>query len=66
VALIGGTAAPAAAKRCWPSRGHGERRAAGSRKQAFAAARTLLDQAEHRDDWHRGEIVSVEVRQADE
>jgi hypothetical protein len=29
-------------------------------------ARTLLDQAEHRDDWHRGEVISVEVRQADE
>jgi hypothetical protein len=31
---------------------------------ASLAARPLLDQAEQRDDWHRGEIISVEVRQA--
>ena len=41
-------------------------RSARTRSLAFAIARTLLDQAEHRDDWHRGETVSVEVRQADE
>jgi hypothetical protein len=41
-------------------------RSARNRSLAFAIARTLLDQAEHRDDWHRGEAISVEVRQADE
>ena len=41
-------------------------RSARNRSMAFAIARTLLDQAEHRDDWHRGEVVSVEVRQAEE
>ncbi len=41
-------------------------RSARTRSLAFAIARTLLDQAEHRDDWNRGEVVSVEVRQADE
>ena len=46
-------------------RGPVERRKAGTRSQAFAAARTLLDVAERRD-WHRGEVVGVEVRQADE
>ena len=46
-------------------RGPVERRKAGTRSLAFAAARTLLDVAERRD-WHRGEVVSVEVRQADE
>jgi hypothetical protein len=46
-------------------RGPVERRAALTRKQAFAAARVLLDVAERRD-WHHGEVVSVEVRQADE
>jgi hypothetical protein len=38
---------------------------ARNRSLAFAIARTLLDQAERRD-WHRGEVVSIEVRQADE
>jgi hypothetical protein len=46
-------------------RGPVERRKAGTRKQAFAAARVLLDVAE-RWDWHRGEIVSVRVEQAEE
>jgi hypothetical protein len=46
-------------------RGQVERRKAGTRSQAFAAARTLLDVAERRD-WHRGEAITVEVRQADE
>jgi len=46
-------------------RGPVERRKAGTRSQAFAAARTLLDVAE-RQQFHRGEIVSVEVRQSDE
>jgi hypothetical protein len=45
-------------------RGPVERRKAGTRKQAFAAARTLLDVAERRD-WHRGEVVRVEVARAD-
>jgi hypothetical protein len=26
----------------------------------------LLDQAEHRDDWHRGEVVSVAVAQSEQ
>ena len=46
-------------------RGPVERRKAGTRKQAFAAARTLLDIAERRE-FNRGEVVSVEVRQAEE
>ena len=46
-------------------RGPVERRKAGTRTQAFAAARTLLDVAERRD-WNRGEVVYVEVRQAEE
>jgi hypothetical protein len=46
-------------------RGSVERRKAGTRLQAFAAARTLLDVAE-RGTWNRGEAISVEVRQADE
>jgi hypothetical protein len=45
-------------------RGPVERRKAGTRKQAFAAARTLLDIAERRE-FNRGEVVSVEVRQAE-
>jgi hypothetical protein len=44
-------------------RGPVERRKAGTRSQAFAAARTLLDVAERRD-WNKGEAISVEVRQA--
>jgi hypothetical protein len=43
-------------------RGPVERRTATTRREAFAAARDLLDEAERRD-WHRGEVVSVEVRQ---
>jgi hypothetical protein len=46
-------------------RGPVERRKAGTRSQAFAAARTLLDIAERRE-FNRGQVVSVEVRQADE
>ena len=46
-------------------RGPVERRKAGTRSQAFAAPRTLLDVAERRD-WHRGEVVTVEVRQAED
>ena len=41
-----------------------ERRKAGTRSQAFAAARTLLDVAERRD-WNRGEAITIEVRQSD-
>lgn len=40
-------------------------RSARSRSLAFTIARTLLDQAEDQQ-FNRGEIVSVEVRQADE
>jgi hypothetical protein len=40
-------------------------RSARNRSLAFTIARTLLDQAEDRD-WHRGEVVSVEVRQAED
>jgi hypothetical protein len=46
-------------------RGPIERRSATSWGMAFAKARLLLDAAERRD-WHRGEVVSIEVRQADE
>jgi hypothetical protein len=46
-------------------RGPVERRKAGTRKQAFAAARTLLDVAERRE-FNRGEVVSVEVRQSED
>jgi hypothetical protein len=46
-------------------RGPVERRPATTRREAFAAARDLLDAAERRD-WHRGEAISVEVRQAEE
>jgi hypothetical protein len=46
-------------------RGPVERRKAGTRSQAFAAARTLLDVAERRD-WNKGEAISVEVRQAED
>jgi hypothetical protein len=45
-------------------RGRVERRKAGTRSQAFAAACTLLDVAERRD-WNRGEAILVEVRQAE-
>jgi hypothetical protein len=45
-------------------RGPVERRKAGTRSQAFAAARTLLDVAERRD-WNRGEVVRVEIGQSD-
>jgi hypothetical protein len=46
-------------------RGPVERRKAGTRKQAFAAARTLLDIAERRE-FNRCEVVSVRVEQAEE
>jgi hypothetical protein len=46
-------------------RGPVERRKAGTRKQAFAAAHMLLDVAERRE-FNRGEIVRVEVQQAEE
>ena len=46
-------------------RGPAERRKAGTRLQAFAAARTPLNVAERRD-WNRGEAIMVEVRQTDE
>jgi len=42
-----------------------ERRKASTRKQALAAARTLLDVAERRD-WNRGELVRVEIAQSDQ
>jgi hypothetical protein len=38
---------------------------AKTRSDAFAQAHVLLDQAEERQ-WFNGEVVSVEVRQADE
>ncbi len=44
-------------------RGPVERRSASNRKIAFALARALLDQAEQRSDWHRGEAISIEVWQ---
>jgi hypothetical protein len=50
---------------CTNERGPVERRKAGTRKQAFAAARTLLDVAERRD-WNRGEAISVSVEQAEQ
>ena len=46
-------------------RGPLERRTATTRKEAFAAARDLLDAAERRE-WHRGETVSISVAQSDE
>jgi hypothetical protein len=46
-------------------RGPVERRKAGTRSEAFAAARILLDVAERRD-WNRGEAITVEVRQAED
>jgi hypothetical protein len=46
-------------------RGPVERRRARTRTLAFAAARVLLDVAERRD-WNQGEVVSVEVRQAED
>jgi hypothetical protein len=46
-------------------RGPVERRKAGTRSLAFAAARTLLDGAERRT-WNQGEEFSVDVRQSDE
>jgi len=46
-------------------RGPVERRKAGTRLQAFAAARTLLDVAERRD-WNRGEVVSVTISQSEQ
>jgi hypothetical protein len=47
-------------------RGPVGRRSASNRKIAFALARALLDQAEQRSDWHRGEVISIEVRQAED
>jgi hypothetical protein len=46
-------------------RGPVERRPATTRREAFAAARDLLDAAEHLET-RRGEIVSVSVGQSDE
>jgi hypothetical protein len=46
-------------------RGPIERRPATTRREAFAAARDLLDEAERRE-WHRGEVVSVTIAQSDE
>jgi hypothetical protein len=40
-------------------------RKADTREAAFAVARRLLDDAERRE-FNRGEVVSVEVRQAEE
>lgn len=40
-------------------------RKAESREGAFAQAHVLLDQAEERQ-WFNGEVVAVEVRQAEE
>ena len=45
-------------------RGPVECRPATTRRKAFATARDLLDEAERRE-WY-GEVVSIEVRQADE
>ncbi len=45
-------------------RGPVERRPATTRREAFAAARDLLDEAERRD-WNRGEIVSVQIAQSE-
>ena len=42
-----------------------ERRTATTRKEAFAAARDLSDEAERRE-WYRGETVSVSVAQEEE
>ncbi len=47
-------------------RGPLEKKSATSWAQAFAKGRLLLDAAERRRDWYRGEVVSVEVRQADQ
>jgi hypothetical protein len=47
-------------------RGPLERKPATSWGQAFLKARLLLDAAERRRDWYRGETVSVSVAQADE
>jgi hypothetical protein len=58
-------AAAAASLLSTNERGPVERRKAGTRSQAFAAARTLLDVAERRE-FNRGEVVSVEVRQSDD
>jgi hypothetical protein len=46
-------------------RGSIERRPATTRREAFAVARDLSDEAERRE-FNRGEIVRVEVAQADE
>ena len=47
-------------------RGPLERRPATSWGQAFLKARLLLDAAERRPGWYRGETVSVSISQADE
>ena len=46
-------------------RGPIERRPARTWSEACAAARQLLDLVEH-GQWHQGEILLVEVRQADD
>jgi hypothetical protein len=47
-------------------RGPVEKKSATSWEQAFLKARILLDAAERRRDWYRGEVVSVSVAQAEE
>jgi hypothetical protein len=47
-------------------RGPIERKPAGSWEQAFLKARLLLDAAERRRDWFRGEVVSVTISQLEQ
>ena len=47
-------------------RGPLERRSAATWEMAFVKAKLLLDAAERRRDWWKGEIVSVAVAQAKE
>ena len=47
-------------------RGPLEKKSATTWGQAFLKARLLLDAAERRRDWYRGEVVSVSVAQAEE
>ena len=42
------------------------KRRAATMADAYAAARRLLDDAEHGGGWHRGEVVSVSVPQSDQ
>jgi hypothetical protein len=47
-------------------RGPLDRKPATSWEQAFLKARLLLDAAERRPDWYRGEVVSVSVAQSED